>query len=67
MQLPDGAVSYLLQEWDQLLGIEQAFGQVREVIETILRIPQSVDTLERTNQQMAAARRCFVRSKDRWT
>jgi len=54
LQLPAGEVSYLLQEWDQLLGIEQAFGQVREVIETILRLPQSVDTLERTNQQMAA-------------
>jgi hypothetical protein len=59
LQLPDGAVSYLLQEWDQLLGIEQAFGQVREVIETILRIPQSVDTLERTNQQMAASAPLF--------
>jgi hypothetical protein len=54
LQLPDSAVSYLLQEWDQLLGIEQAFGQVRAVIEAILRLPQSVDTLERTNQQMAA-------------
>lgn len=54
LQLPASEVSYLLQEWDQLLGIEQAFGQVREVIETILRLPQSVDTLERTNQQMAA-------------
>jgi hypothetical protein len=55
LQLPASEVSYLLQEWDQLLGIDQAFGRVREVIETILRLPQSVDTLERTNQQMAAA------------
>jgi hypothetical protein len=59
LQLPAGEVSYLLQEWDQLLGIEQAFGQVREVIETILRIPQSVDTLERTNRQMAASAPLF--------
>jgi hypothetical protein len=59
LQLPAGDVSYLLQEWDQLLGVEQAFGQVREVIETILRLSQSVDTLERTNQQMAAAAPVF--------
>lgn len=54
LQLPASEVSYLLQEWDQLLGIEHAFGKVREVMQTILRLPQSVDTLERTNQQMGA-------------
>lgn len=59
LQLPASEVSYLLQEWDQLLGVEQAFGQVREVIKTILRLPQSVDTLERTNQQMAEAAPVF--------
>jgi hypothetical protein len=59
LQLPASEVSYLLQEWDQLLGVEQAFGQVREVIKTILRLSQSVDTLERTNQQMAEAAPVF--------
>jgi hypothetical protein len=63
LQLPAGEVSYLLQEWDQLLGVQQAFGQVREVIETILRLPQSVDTLERTNQQMAEAAPVFRESQ----
>jgi hypothetical protein len=63
LQLPASEVSYLLQEWDQLLGVEQAFGQVREVIETILRLPQSVDTLERTNQQMAEAAPVFRESQ----
>jgi hypothetical protein len=59
LQLPASEVSYLLQEWDQLLGIEHAFGKAREVIETILRIQQSVDTLEHTNQQMAEAAPVF--------
>ena len=59
LQLPASEVSYLLQEWDQLLGIEHAFGKVREVIQTILRHNQSVDTLEHTNQQMAAAAPVF--------
>jgi hypothetical protein len=63
LQLPASEVSYLLQEWDQLLGVEQAFGQVRAVIQTILRLPQSVDTLERTNQQMAAAAPVFRESQ----
>lgn len=59
LQLPGSDVSYLLQEWDQLLGIDQAFGAVREMIKTILRLSQSVDTLEHTNQQMAAAAPVF--------
>jgi hypothetical protein len=59
LQLPDSEVSYLLQEWDQLLGVEHAFGKVREVIETILRLSQSVDTLEQTNQRMADAAPVF--------
>jgi hypothetical protein len=59
LQLPASEVSYLLQEWDQLLGVEHAFGKVREVIQTILRLTQSVDTLEHTNQQMAAAAPVF--------
>lgn len=63
LQLPASEVSYLLQEWDQLLGVEQAFGQVREVIKTILRLSQSVDTLERTNQQMAEAAPVFRESQ----
>ena len=63
LQLPASEVSYLLQEWDQLLGIEHAFGKVREVIQTILRLPQSVDTLEHTNQQMAAAAPAFRESQ----
>ena len=59
LQLPASEVSYLLQEWDQLLGIDQAFGAVRDMIKTILRLSQSVDTLEHTNQQMAEAASAF--------
>ena len=59
LQLPENDVSYLRQEWDQLLGIEQAFGVVRDTLNTILRIKQSVDTLERGSRQMAAAAPAF--------
>ena len=63
LELPASEVSYLLQEWDQLLGVDQAFGRVRDVMETILRIKQSVATLEHTNQQMAAAAPAFRESQ----
>ncbi|HEX2520438.1 MAG TPA: ISKra4 family transposase, partial [Castellaniella sp.] len=53
LQLPDSELSYLLQEWDQLLGIEHAFGSVRETMTTVLRLRQSVNTLEHTNRRMA--------------
>jgi hypothetical protein len=53
LQLPESELSYLLQEWDQMLGIEHAFGKVRDTVSSILRLKQSVDTLERNNQQMS--------------
>jgi hypothetical protein len=53
LQLPESELSYLLQEWDQMLGIEHAFGKVRDTLNTILRHKQSIDTLERNNQQMS--------------
>jgi hypothetical protein len=59
LQLPESKVSYLLQEWDQLLGIESAFNRTRDVIEQILRVKQSVDTLEGTNRQMAESSPAF--------
>src|SRR5262249_60038306 len=59
LQLPEGEPSYLLQEWDQLLGVEQAFGNARYTLQTILRLKQSVDTLEHNNQQMTQAAPAF--------
>ena len=59
LQLPEGNVSYLLQEWDQLLGIDQAFSVARDTLDTILRIRQSVDTLEHGSRQMAEAAPAF--------
>ena len=53
LRLPESDLSYLLQEWDQLLGVEHAFGAVAETLGSILGLKQSVDTLERGNQQMA--------------
>ncbi|MCZ2343902.1 MAG: ISKra4 family transposase [Bacteroidales bacterium] len=53
LQLPASDYSYLLQEWDQMLGCEHSFGQVSRTLEEILGQTQSVDSLETMNRQMA--------------
>lgn len=53
LQLPASDFSYLLQDWDQSLCVEEAFGQVRSTVARILQLKQSVDSLEHMNQEMA--------------
>jgi hypothetical protein len=51
--LPQSAFSYLLQDWDQALAMEQPFSQVSQSIARILKLQQSVDSLEGVNRQQA--------------
>lgn len=53
LQLPESDFSYLLQDWDQELAVEQAFSKVNQTIERMLRLRQHVDSLEGMNRQMA--------------
>jgi hypothetical protein len=53
LQLPAGDFSYVLQDWDQALCAEQAFGQVNITMARMLGLKQSVDSLEHMNQDMA--------------
>ena len=53
VQLPASKFSYLLQEWDQALAVEQPYGQVSETMERIFGFRQSVHSLERMNQQLS--------------
>jgi hypothetical protein len=53
LQLPASVFSYVLQDWDQSLAMEQPFGQVSQTIERILKLKQSVDSLEGVNRQQA--------------
>jgi hypothetical protein len=59
LQLPDGDLSYLLQDWNQMMSVEQPFGTVAKSLQTILGLKQSVDTLEHGNRQMAEAAGAF--------
>jgi hypothetical protein len=53
LQLPASAFSYVLQDWDQALCAEEAFGQVNSTIARMLGLKQSVDSLEHMNQDLA--------------
>ena len=53
LQLPQSVFSYVLQDWDQALAVEQPFSQVSQAIERILKLKQSVDSLEGMNRQQA--------------
>jgi hypothetical protein len=59
LQLPDGVFSYLLQDWDQSLCVEEAFGQAERTVSRMLNLQQSVDSLERMNARMAEAVEAF--------
>jgi hypothetical protein len=54
LQLPASEFSYVLQDWDQSLAVEQAFGKVSETMERMLKLRLSVASLEETNRQLAA-------------
>jgi len=60
LQLPESDFSYLLQDWDQSLCVEQAFGQARTTVARILGLNQSVDSLEHMNQEMAEPVTTFI-------
>lgn len=60
LQLPASDFSYVLQDWDQNLCVEQAFGQARSVVAKILGLQQSVDSLEHMNQAMAEGAPTFL-------
>ena len=50
--LPESKFSFLLQDFDQNLAMEQPFGQVKKTIARILGVEQHVDSLERMNRKM---------------
>src|SRR5258708_6227063 len=60
LQLPESDFSYLLQDWDQNLCVEEAFGQAGSVGAKILGLKQSVDSLEHMNQRMAVDAPTFL-------
>jgi hypothetical protein len=51
--LPESKFSYLLQDWDQSIVMEEPFEKAGSVVEKILSLHQHVDSLERMNRDMA--------------
>jgi hypothetical protein len=53
LQLPEGDFSYVLQDWDQALCVEEAFAQATSTVARMLGLTQSVASLEHMNRDMA--------------
>lgn len=53
--LPAEKFSYLLQDWDQALAVENPYGQVNAVLARILGFKQSVASLETMTRTLAVA------------
>jgi len=53
--LPAGRFSYLLQDWDQALVVENPYQQVNHVLSRILGLEQSVASLEQMTHTLATA------------
>ncbi len=58
--LPEGAFSYVLQDWDQELCAEGPYAEARGTVSKILGLGQSVDSLERMTLAMAATAGPFL-------
>jgi hypothetical protein len=55
LQLPESVFSYVLQDWNQQLSVENPYAQVNRVLGRLLGFVQPVDSLERINLQAAEA------------
>jgi hypothetical protein len=64
LQLPESLFSYLLQDWDQHLCVEEAFAKAGGTLARILGLHQSVDSLERMNVQMAKQVEAFRAARE---
>jgi len=60
LQLPQSDFSYVLQDWDQSLCVEEAFAQASKTLARVLGLRQSVDSLEHMNQEMAEGVTTFM-------
>ncbi len=60
LQLPASVFSYVLQNWDQSLCVEEAFGQASATMWRMLKLKQSVNSLEHMNQEMAEQATTFM-------
>ena len=59
LALPESKFSYLLQDWDQSLTMEEPFEKVSSVVQKILGLNQHVDSLERMNRHMSESVESF--------
>lgn len=59
LSLPESKFSYLLQNWDQELAVNEPYAKVSDVIQKIFGFKQSVNSLERTNRKMSESAEAY--------
>jgi len=59
LSLPESKFSYLLQDWDQELAVNEPYAKVNDVIRKIFGLKQSVNSLERTNRKMSESAEAY--------
>ena len=62
LQLPETRFSYLLQDWNQQLSVENPFNQVNKVLDKILQFKQPIDSIERMAYRGAESVEAFRKS-----
>ncbi len=62
LQLPATRFSYLLQDWNQQLSVENPFNQVNKVLDRILQFKQPIDSIQRMAYQGAETVEYFRKS-----
>jgi hypothetical protein len=59
LQLPASKFSYVLQDWDQSLAVDDPYAKVDETLRKILGFSQCIDSIERMNRKMAESVEAF--------
>jgi len=59
LQLPQSKLSYVLQDWTQAMASEMPYAQASQCLDRILGLPLYVNTLERTNRNLASSSEAY--------
>lgn len=63
LQLPESEFSYVLQDWDEAIAVENSHAHTNTILHRILGFHQPVDSLERMNRKLAGDVESYRESK----
>lgn len=65
LQLPQSVYSYVLQDWDERLSVENPYGQVNRLLSKMLGFEQPLDSIERMGIEAAETVPAYRKAKRR--